>query len=393
MEQREHDRVLVGFDLQGRRMLRDISLDTSITPRTVWTLLVVVLITWLPTAVLSAIDGSFYDGTIYSFLLDPNTQIRLLLALPIAVLCQPIIRSGCGIVTDYATKNLVPADQQEERWLPVLERAKVMEYTRWVSVVIAIVVAAGAARGMFAAASIVDGNEHLWYAYGTPEGAWFTWAGLWYYVVAIPVYQYIMARILWTYFVWIWVLWKLARTDLQITAVHGDRMGGLSVLASGQFGFVIYLISMTTSVAGLLTYEILDGQITFEAARMQMVIAVLIGLAIIMLPMFLFINDLTDERRRAIIDYATLSTQFGRRFHDRWVEGVEPNDELDEKVDSSFIADFNAVYEVATSLKPVPITLRYAITIFVMLALPYLLIMLTQFSPEQIVGRLVDILS
>ncbi len=393
MEQREHERVLVGFDRYGRRLLRDVSLDSTITPRTLWTLLIVCLITWLPTAVLAAIEGNFYDGTIHSFLLDPNTQARLLLALPIAVLCQPIIRSGCNVVTDYATKNLVPSDQQDERWLPVLERAKVLEYTRWVSVVIAIVVAGAAARGMFAAASIVDGNEHLWYAYGTPDGAWFTWAGFWYYLVAIPVYQYIMARILWTYFVWIWVLWKLARTDLQITAVHGDRMGGLSVLANGQFGFVIFLTSMTTSVAGVLTFEILEGQITFEAARMQMVTAVLIGLAIVILPMLLFVNDLTDERRRAIIDYATLSTRFGRKYHARWIEGAEPQDELDEQIDASFVADFNAVYETATSLKPIPVTLRNVIAVFIMLALPYILIMLTQFSPEQIVARLVDILS
>ncbi|RPI69051.1 MAG: hypothetical protein EHM43_03005 [Ignavibacteriae bacterium] len=374
-------------------MMHHLASDTTITRHTMMTLLVVMLVTWLPTAILSIFEGSFYDGTIYSFLLDPDTQIRLMLAVPISVLCQPMIRYGCKIVTDYATRNLVPPDQLEERWLPVLERAKVLEHSIWVSIVIGILVAAMAARLMFAELSIIDSSEHLWYAHGGRDGASFTLAGWWYYLVAIPIYQFIMARVLWTYLVWIWVLWRLARTDLQIIAAHGDHMGGLSVLAKGQFGFVIYLFSMTTKVAGLLTLEILNGDLTFEAARVQMLTAVLVGLALVVAPMILFFNDLSDARRRAIIDYATLSTHYGRSFHERWIEGKAPTNETDDKIDASFVADFNVVYETATTIKLFPISLKGLIVTFVTLASPYILIMLTQFSPEQIVARLIDVLS
>lgn len=392
MEQREQRRVLVGFDRLGRRLFSAVDVDTAITRRTITTLLILWGVTWLPTALLSIWEGSFYDGTIYSFLLNSDAQARLLLSLPIALLSRPVIRAGCDVVTTYASRNLVPEHQLADHWLPAVERAKSLETARWVMAMLIVVVILMTLRVVLDAATIVTGEERLWYAYLGPDGPSFTWAGFWYYLIAVPVYQYVTLRAFWLYLVWVWQLWKLARTDLKITAVHGDRMGGLSILVDGQFGFLMFFVSVTSTIAGVLAFEVMDKQITFEAARMDMILGVLLALILLLLPMFLFVNDLTDERRRSLIDYATLSSKYGQKFHQRWVEGSNRGED-DDEVDASFIADFNSVYEIATSIKPVPITLRNVIMAFLLLSAPFIMVLLTQFSPNQLIGRVIEMLS
>ena len=350
----------------------------------------VILVAWLPTAIISAFEGWFYNGTITSFILDPFAQMRLLFALPLMIIGMPMIENNTKLVAEYASKNLLNSSDLQKIWEPAVERARKLVDTPASRIVIIIVVILATLRALFLdAASIIEGDEVRWFGYSTHDQDHLSWAGRYYYLIAMPVFQYVMYRCLWRYLVWIWQMIRLSRAELTLTPIHPDRMGGLGILFQGQFGFILFFIAINGLAAGSITYSMIDTGMTFAAARMDITIWIGTCLVVIFAPMMVFMNDLMQTRKRGLIEYGIVGTNISKTFRRQWVEGQVPAEESD-RMNPDVTADFSTTYGITQDMLMFPFTLRNIIMMGVGMFIPYVLVLLQIMSVEQLIEKLLN---
>jgi len=350
------------------------------------------LITWIPIAGITLFNDAFWDGTIHSFLGDPEMQIRILIAIPILLRARHVILANVTAVLEYATHNLVNDEERVSIWQPAVERAKAMMASRWSSLAMLILIALGIVRLVMQAADVVDGNDSMWFAYSVQGVDHFTLAGWWAFLVVTPIFQYALYRVLWIYGVWIWLLWKLASTELTLSAIHPDGMGGLGILFMAASTFLYPFTSLTAVLAGSLAFDIWAGTLGFEAARYEMAVAVLLGLALVFGPLLLFMQDLLTTQCSGLVEYGIVGTALSRAFRKQWVEG-SPADNASDAVDPSMVADYSQTYMIASRLNPFPFTGRQVVVSMAVLASPFVLVIYTQVSFAQVIDRLIGLIS
>ena len=76
-----------------------------------------------------------------------------------------------------------------------------------------------------------------WYA--TPDAAQMhlTPAGYWYVFVSVPLFQFILLRWYFRFFLWFWFLWRVSRLNLRLRPIHPDRAAGLGFLGGSIDAF------------------------------------------------------------------------------------------------------------------------------------------------------------
>jgi hypothetical protein len=65
-----------------------------------------------------------------------------------------------------------------------------------------------------------------WLTIRTSSGISFTWAGWWFVLFCIPLFQFLALRWLWRLFLWAQFLWRMNNLNLQLVPTHPDEAGG-----------------------------------------------------------------------------------------------------------------------------------------------------------------------
>ena len=80
-------------------------------------------------------------------------------------------------------------------------------------------------------------RRHRVVRYARQHGGNLTPAGYWYVYVSIPVFQFILLRWYFRFFVWYGFLFRVSRLKLHLTSTHPDRAGGLAFLGKSVYAF------------------------------------------------------------------------------------------------------------------------------------------------------------
>ena len=113
------------------------------------------------------------------------------------------------------------------------------------SALVVIAVAYAVTVGMLVGGEIR--GVSTWYA---PEGASrLTLAGRWYVFVSLPLFNFILFRWVHRLVVWGRFLRRVARLELQLTAAHPDRAGGLGFLGTSCLSLAPLLIAANAVLA------------------------------------------------------------------------------------------------------------------------------------------------
>ena len=88
-----------------------------------------------------------------------------------------------------------------------------------------------------------------------------------------------------------------------------------------------------------------------------------------------------------------LSSRYGRRFEDKWFRGdASADEELLGSGDIQSLADLGNSYNVVTEMRVVPFGLKDVIALTVAAAAPFIPLLLTVFSLEEIATRAIKVL-
>lgn len=84
-----------------------------------------------------------------------------------------------------------------------------------------------------------------------------------------------------------------------------------------------------------------------------------------------FAPQLIDVRQRGLLEYGALATAYVRAFDDKWLHRDGPPAEpLLGSAGVQSLADLTNTYEVITRMRPQPLSMRQALSILIITALP-----------------------
>jgi hypothetical protein len=215
------------------------------------------LLTWVPLLVLSAAQGLAIGHHVrIPFLSDFAAYARFLVAIPLLILAEGQIEPHiAGAAAHFIHSRLVP-----ERQYPAYEAA-VDRALRLCDATLAEVVLLGLA-GVSVVVARHEFPLHVstWLSLVSDSVHIRTWAGWWYLVMGVALFQFLLWRWLWRLGIWYGFLWCTSRLDLQLIRTHPDRAAWLGFVGDAQRFFWIIRVAWSATTAGVLGNEIVFGR-------------------------------------------------------------------------------------------------------------------------------------
>lgn len=377
--------------MRGGAVHRFLSWSGALRPRLSLSRFIAVLVVGLafvPLAIWSALNGVLYGTQVRMPLMqDYSLLFRLLGALPVLILSAPLadhlLRAA---IRQFSRGGFVRADEQD-RFQHILDVAK-RRRDAWLPELLALV----------AAFLPLSNSPHLpelthlssWAAVepGTPS-----WAGVWFVHVSAPLFRFIAMLWMWRFLLWIWMLWKFSRLQLDLRPPHPDQAGGLAFLGNAQMRFTTLAIAGSLIVCGACINHLLYTGATISSLRLLLGGYVVIACGVLLAPLLLMAPPLLRAKRHALGKYSILGHRAISHFDQRWKRG-EPADKssLIDSDNSSALADFAAVYGTVANMRVVPINRRNIAAMLLAAALPLTPLVFFVMSLDELASKLVSIL-
>jgi hypothetical protein len=350
--------------------------------------LLLFVVTWLPLAVLTLLDGTFLGKAVQvPFLLDPAVQARLLVALPLLLIAEAKVSRIVQMALEFIrTRPLLP-----EAEMPALD-ARVDQLVRerdsW-AVELLIIVGTAVLMWLSKDAIVAErmGPHTSWLG---DVGA-LSRAGWWYFMVSGVIVNVIGIRWIWWISIWTRFLVGFLRPRLVVSPGHPDLHGGLAFLTMVQAGFALVFASIAATVAGRLGFELIHGGATLDGVKLPVAVVLLLAVLVMFLPLLLFAGRVVGLKRRALLEYDALGQQLVAGFEQKWLGATRTDEPLLGSSDPSTYTDFVAVYASLRQIQPSPLHVPRPFPAVLIVAAPFLPLLFTEMSMKDIVLRMLKL--
>jgi hypothetical protein len=346
-------------------------------------------VTWLPLLVITLFEGRAFGGVREPFLDDLNAQIRLLVALPLLVIAEPLIHCRSKYVVQPFLDRGIVAPRDAARFNECIEWAEHMRTSRFAAIVLALGCTALAGWIWHQDWSIRGG---VWYITIDASGhAKLTIGGWWYVFVSLNLFRFVMLRWYYRVAVWYRFLWQVSRLDLDLNPLHPDRSGGLGFLALSIPILGVGFLGQTAALAGRIGGRILHDGMTLDQFIAEMSITPVLLTILSILPLTFFMVQLARMRLEGSVEYGGFATKYTDAFRAKWLEG--PHAQTDGMLGTSDIqslADLANAYQVVTSVRLLPVSLTVLLGHALLLAVPFLPLAVTKIPLDELIRRIAE---
>jgi hypothetical protein len=350
-------------------------------------LLVIISIAWLPMLVLDLVASRHGIPGRLTFLHDVEVQARFLVALPALIGAELIAHSRLRLVVQRFVERPIVRGEDLPRFEAAIESA--VRLRNSIPVELALLISVYT-LGLWLWNSRFGIEFATWYA--NPGGRWnLTPAGWWYVSVAIPIFQFVLLRWYLRFFIWYRFLWRVSKLNLHLVPIHPDRCAGLAFLGKSAYAFGPILFAQGALLAGLLASRVLYRGESLLSFKLQIGGFVVFFVLAILGPLLMFTPKMAAAKRKGLADYAQVAQGYVDRFEDKWVLSTPPSEEVLGSGDIQSLADLNNSYDVVRGMRPVPFGLDDMARLAAATAAPLTPLLLTIFSPEELIMRLVKI--
>jgi len=350
--------------------------------------LLAVLLTWVPLLLLSMYGGRAWGGRAQlPFLGDIEVQVRMLIAVPLLLIAEVRAhREVPAIVRCFVGQDLISTEDQRRFDRAVATAARLRDSVAVEVLLLALVYLVGMLvirRTQF----MLD--TETWYA-SVVGGRWtLTPAGWWGALVAMPVVQFLSLRWFFRLFVWGRLLWQVSRIPMNLQPTHPDRAAGLHFIALFERSCRILMVAMGAMLAGMIANRILytgAGLLEFKVEIIAM-LAFLLGM--VFGPMFAFTTRMQEAKHRALEEYGRLGQRYATEFGRKWLRSGRPGPEpLLGSADIQSLADLRNGYMVVNDMHWMPFEHSDVVTLAACVLVPLVPLLLTRYSLEEILDRL-----
>lgn len=350
---------------------------------------IITLFGWLPLLLLSVFTSPAGGPGRLSFLHDIEVHARFLVALPVLIAGELLVHLRIRPVVRRFVERRIVRTQDLPRFESAIESAVRLRNSIAVELGLLFVVYT---FGLWLWNSRVGLNISTWYA--NSGGRWsLTPAGYWYVFVSIPIVQFILLRWYLRLFIWFRFLWQVSRMDLHLIPTHPDRCAGLSFLGKSSYSFGPILFAQGAMLAGLVASRVLYRGESLLSFKLQIGGFVVFFILAILGPLLMFTPQMAMARRKGLADYGLLAQRYVDSFEQKWVlRDHSTSEELLGAADIQSLADLGNSYALVRDMRPVPFGLDDITRLAAAFAAPLVPLLLTIFSPEELLLRIIKVL-
>ena len=348
---------------------------------------VMALLAWLPLLLLAVAEGHAWgDRVKLTFLQDVETHVRLLIAIPLLLVADVLMhRRVPKLVELFVKRDLIPPDARPRFDAAIAAAVRLRNSASAEALLLVLVYGVGVAT-LWRTQVALDLSS--WYGVSVDGRLQPSAAGWWLGLVALPMFQFLVLRWYFRLLVWARFLWQVSRIDLQLVAAHPDRSGGLAFLSGIGRAFAPVLLAQGTVAAGMMANRIFYEGAELLSFKVEMVGTAAVLTLLVLGPTLVFTPQLLRVGRIGKREYGTLAQRYVREFDRKWVRGgVQPGEPLMGSADIQSLADLGNGFELANRIRPVPFGYTTALQLALLPVLPAAPLLLTTFSPDQLLER------
>jgi len=350
-------------------------------------MLVITAIAWLPLLILSSVGSGAGTGRL-PFLHDIEVQVRFLIALPVLIFAELIVHARIRpVVRRFVERRIIPPEGLS-RFENAIESSIRLRNSVPVEIGLLILVYT---FGLWLWNSRVPIESPTWFA--MPGGRWhLTPAGIWYVFVSIPILQFVLLRWYLRLFIWYRFLWKVSRIDLRLVTAHPDHCAGMAFLGKSAYAFGPILFAQGAMLAGVVAARVLYRGESLLSFKLQIGGFIVFFVTVILGPLLIFTPQMANAKRKGLAVYGQLAQDYVESFERKWIPAnPNPGEDLLGTGDIQSLADLANSYSVVSSMRAFPFGLNDITRLAAATAAPFLPLLLTIFSPEELIMRLIKV--
>ncbi|HKF50233.1 MAG TPA: hypothetical protein VKB38_22925 [Terracidiphilus sp.] len=351
--------------------------------------LLIPLIAWLPLLLLSTKGMLLGRAGRVMFFTDLEVHVRFLIALPILILAEMIVHERTTPVVRRFVERRMISDED----MPLFDRAikSAVRLRNSISMEL-LLIALVYGLGLWLWGDRVAIGSATWYA--SPGGRWhLTPAGYWYVFVSIPIIQFVVLRWYWRVFIWYRFLWQVSRIKLQLITTHPDRSAGLGFLGKSVYAFGPLLFAQGTLLAGVVATRVIYLGQNLASFKLQIIGFIALFEFAILVPLVMFTPQMAKAKRKGLAMYGQFAQDYVEGFERKWIRGErDAGEEMMGTGDIQSLADLGNSYGMVKEMTAVPFSLADISRLAMVTAAPFVPLLLTVFSLEELVMRIVKML-
>jgi hypothetical protein len=346
-------------------------------------------IAWLPLLLLSTKGLLLGRAGRIGFFTDVEVHARFLVALPVLIFAELIVHARLTPVVHRFVERRIISPEDLPRFDRAIESAIRLRNSSPVEIgILALIYTVG----LWLWNSRIAFHTATWYA--MPGGRWnLTPAGYWYVFISIPIVQFVLLRWYLRLFIWFRFLWQVSRLNLNLIPTHPDRCAGLAFLGGSSYAFGPLLFAQGVMLAGVMASRVLYAGQNLMSFKLQIAGVVAFFVFAILLPLAMFTPQMARAKRKGLAEYGQLAQDYVEKFDRKWVRrDGEASEDLLGTGDIQSLADLGNSYSVIGEMRSVPFKLADITRLAAATAAPFVPLLLTVWSPEELVLRLLKLL-
>ena len=350
-------------------------------------LLFAVLVTWVPLAVLAAVQGhAIGPNWRESMLLDVAMHARYLVALPLLILATPGCRRKLqAVVRQFLDAELVKEADRASFFANITAMLRWRDSGVAAVVFLTLAVADAVTLGAVSVAQMPDS----WRVVGAAGQRSLSLAGWWLFAVCEPLYQIVVLQLLYRLGLWWRFLWKTSRLDLQLNAAHPDGAGGLGFLGMVLPALQMPVFAIAASAAGALANLMLWTGVSFVNFKYAIAAFAVALVALAVGPVIFFKGQLRKAKERAVLVCGALAGRQLRAFEEKWLgASPPPAEEMLRAPDFSAVVDFNPTVNVVQKMNTLLFSPKQLVALVVAALLPFLPVAAIEIPLKEILAQM-----
>jgi len=344
-----------------------------------------VLTMGIPLIVLAKIQGGLYNPDIEIPLFDDyEALMRLFVALPIFFLADRKIDPVFNMFLDHMDDLIIGPDR--EKFDEMMRKLG-----KWINSVLPEILFLLSIYIKIYYDIETKKDVSNWFSTGQVPNVQISYAGWWFLLYCLPIFQLVMIRWFWRWFLCVYLLFRLSRLKITIYAAHGDEAGGLSFIVALPFSFNIISFVMGMIISSNIAVDILHRGETVDQNILLIIFYILIMIILFLGPLLFFGNILIQEKIKGVMSYTALINQHHEAFITKWKkEGHVDQDKLLGSPDVSSLADINGGYQAVKDMRLMLMTKKFFYRFVIMTAIPFVPLILTEYSTNEIYQKLLE---
>ncbi len=348
-----------------------------------------ILLTWVPLLLLTVLQGTASGHLVeISFLHDFAVHARFLLAVPILLIAESILGPRLAHAANHFAESGLIAEEDIAGFDAAIESG-----LRWRDSILAEIVLVFLAYTITYIA-LVSMAVHVstWYALRTSSGVSLTWAGWWFGLFCVPLFQFLSLRWLWRLFLWAQFLVRMDRLNLRLIPTHPDEAGGMGFVGEAQRYFGVILFPFSVTVAGVLANDVVFDKARLEQFAPAIAIYIILAVSLVMAPLLVFSKTLRRTKRIGLLQYGTLALEYTSSFHRKWiVDRRQTKEDLLGSGDIQSLADLGNSFAFVERMNVVPVGSRTPIILALSCLVPLSPLLLTMMPLGELLKMVVKI--